>query len=63
MNDTDLMRLLWCAIMFLLMIDLALAMVAVFLVERLRRYRRVISKLSAPEIRRDTNGRRIQERI
>lgn len=63
MNDIDLMRLLWCAIMFLLVIDLVLAIVAVLLVERLNRYRRTISKLAAPEIRRDINGRRIQERI
>ena len=60
MTDSDLINLLNCLVMFLVVVNIILALVALWLVTKLWRPRQ---KFGLPEIPRDSQGRRIKQRV
>jgi hypothetical protein len=62
MSDAMIIDLLWAAIMGLIIIDIILAMIAVWLLKQLFRTRRALQQIH-PEIDRDGYGRPLRERV
>jgi hypothetical protein len=62
MSDAVIIDLLWAAIMGLIIIDIILAMIAVWLLKQLFRIRRALQRIY-PEVDRDGYGRPIRERV